>query len=184
MIKVEVNKQIDKEEQFMEIEAKQIPKKSSIQVHRLNIEGFSQTDKTDQSDSQSVVMTLEDTTIDSSLALEHIAVIYEREIPLIDSPIFLQISRGAHAISFENYLEATCQRTVLYYLCQLVQDIQNVDQNDRLLVFGNLKTFVASMRRLVQLKVIQMNTIINSDQLMTVDQALEKIERTYVTKYI
>ena len=68
MLKVLINKQIDEEELLIERNLESFRKKSFV-------------DDVDQySESSSVVMTMEDTTIDSSLAIEYIADIYSTEI--------------------------------------------------------------------------------------------------------
>ena len=68
MLKVLINKQIDEEELLIERNLESSRKKSFV-------------DDVDQySESSSVVMTMEDTTIDSSLAIEYIADIYSTEI--------------------------------------------------------------------------------------------------------
>ena len=51
----------------------------------------------------------------------------------------------------------------------------------RLLEFGNLKTFCSKVHQLVDLKVLNLNADCDD---VTISQALEKIERKYVTKYI
>ena len=68
MLKVLINKQIDEEELLIERNLESSRKKSFV-------------DDVDQySENSSVVMTMEDTTIDSSLAIEYIADIYSTEI--------------------------------------------------------------------------------------------------------
>ena len=68
MLKVLINKQIDEEELLIERNLESSRKRSFV-------------DDVDQySENSSVVMTMEDTTIDSSLAIEYIADIYSTEI--------------------------------------------------------------------------------------------------------
>ena len=71
MLKVLINKQIDEEELLIERNLES-SRKQEIKSFADDIDKYSE--------NSSVVMTMEDTTIDSSLAIEYIADIYSTEI--------------------------------------------------------------------------------------------------------
>ena len=151
-------------------------------------------DNDDQSSSRSIVATLEDLQIDSSLLLEQTMLFFEQQITQIDKSMLEMVnkeaSNGASGITLSDYLLAIFGTILIKQLTRLYKDIQCQvapgAEPDRLSDLRNLQKLLSLIHTMIRLGALRPDSPIRAaDQgSLTVNLLVDQLESKYIVKQI